>query len=140
MYPEVNYLAILVCGLVSMVLGSIWYGPLFGKPWMAMIGIKKPDVMTPAIKKMMAKSYSIMFIGSLLMAFILGNILAYGGGGAGGVVGGLAAGFANWLGFIAPATIGIVLWESKPWKLWFINAGYFLVQMMVFGVILSLWK
>jgi TRAP-type C4-dicarboxylate transport system permease small subunit len=88
MYPEVNYLAILVCGLVSMVLGSLWYGPLFGKPWMAMIGIKKPDVMTPAIKKMMAKSYSIMFIGSLLMAFILGNILAYGGGGAGGVVGG----------------------------------------------------
>lgn len=140
MTPEINYLAVLVCGIVSIILGSLWYGPLFGKPWMAMSGIKKPDTITPAIKKSMAKSYSIMFIGSLLMAFILANILAWGGGGAQGVVGGLAAGFCNWLGFIAPATVGTVLWESKPWKLWFINAGYYLVQMMVFGVILSLWK
>lgn len=140
MYPEVNYLAILTCGIASMILGSVWYGPLFGKPWMTMSGIKKPDVITTAIKKSMARSYFLMFIGSLLMAFILSNILAYNVPASAGIVAGLAAGFCNWLGFVAPVTLGTVLWESKPWKLWFINAGYYLLQLMVFGVILVLWR
>ncbi len=142
MTPEVNFLAVLACGVVSMVIGSLWYGPLFGKPWMAMTGIKKPDVITPEIKKSMAKSYSLMFVGSLVMAFILSHILEFASvyTKTYGITAGVVCGLWTWLGFVAPATIGSVLWDGKPWKLWFINAGFFLIQLPVFGVILALWK
>ena len=31
---EVNYLAVLIAGIVPMIVGAIWYGPLFGKRWL----------------------------------------------------------------------------------------------------------
>lgn len=29
---SVNLFAVLVCGIVSLVVGALWYGPIFGKP------------------------------------------------------------------------------------------------------------
>ena len=40
----INYWAILVLGIVSMALGALWYGPLFGKKWMEIIGVNKNDL------------------------------------------------------------------------------------------------
>ena len=124
----INYLAILVCGVVSMFIGYLWYGPLFGKTWMALTGIKK-ETMTEAQKKGMGKSYFLMFIGSLVMAYVLafytfvvGSFLK-----RSGFLVGLEGGFWSWLGFIAPVTLGSVLWEGKSWKLWFIGNSYYLV-------------
>lgn len=48
------------------------------------------------------------------------------------------AGFWNWLGFIAPVTLGVVLWEGKPWKLWVLHNAYYLLALLVMGVILGL--
>ncbi len=39
----VNYWAVLTCGLVSMVVGSIWYGPIFGKLWMRLNGVTQAE-------------------------------------------------------------------------------------------------
>ncbi len=62
----INYLAILLCGVASMVLGYLWYGPLFGKPWMKMVGMTKEKM--AAAKDSMPKTYGIMFVSSLFMA------------------------------------------------------------------------
>ena len=40
---QINYLAILVSAILSMVVGSIWYGPLFGKKWAELIGADPND-------------------------------------------------------------------------------------------------
>ena len=34
---EVNLLAVLVAGIVPMVVGALWYGPLFGKRWLQLM-------------------------------------------------------------------------------------------------------
>ncbi len=138
----INYLAVLVCGLSAMVIGSLWYGPLFGKQWVALMGISKPAQMDPAMKKAMMKSYALMFIGALVMAFVLAHseIFAATYLKVSGASAGLEAGIWNWLGFIAPATLGKVLWERKPWKLWFLDNGYWLVQLCVMGLILAYWQ
>ena len=44
-----------------------------------------------------------------------------------------------WLGFIAPVTLGSVLWEMKSWKLWILNNAYYLVVLVVMGLIFTLW-
>lgn len=137
---DVNYLAILVSALLSMVLGSIWYGPLFGKPWMKMMGITKESMkgMTSAD---MGKLYGIQFIGSLVMAFVLSHSLVYAKSylGLSGLGVGIQTGFWTWLGFVAPVTLTSVLWEGKPWKLWLLNNCYYLALLVMMGIVLSLW-
>ena len=41
---DVNWIAIAVLVIANMALGAIWYGPLFGKPWMEATGIKMDDM------------------------------------------------------------------------------------------------
>jgi hypothetical protein len=45
-FASVNFLAILAAAVANLLLGFLWYGPLFGKPWMklganAVFGQKK---------------------------------------------------------------------------------------------------
>jgi hypothetical protein len=41
---NINYWAVLVCGVLSMVIGFVWYGPLFGKKWMEIVGATFKDI------------------------------------------------------------------------------------------------
>ena len=138
----VNYLAVLVAAVASMIIGSLWYGPLFGKPWMALMGMT-PEKIAAAKGKSMAMNYGLMFVGSFVMSFVLAHSLffvtstyihtTY-------LIVGMTVGFWSWLGFVAPVTLGSVLWENKSWNLWLLNNGYYIVTLVVMGVILALWK
>ena len=142
----INYLAILLCGIVSMVLGFVWYGPLFGKKWMHLMGISHDEMerakSDPAMKAHMYRSYALMFVGSIVMAFVLAHALIFASKylGVSGLTAGLQAGFWNWIGFIAPVTLGSVLWEKKPWMLWVLNNAYYLVLLLAMGIILATWQ
>ena len=136
----INFLATFFAAVLSMITGSLWYGPLFGKQWSALGGATK-ERMEQAKAKGMVKSYGLMFIGSLLMSYVLANALVFAAtylktSGAGS---GVMVGFFNWAGFIAPVTLGVVLWEGKSWKLWLINNGYYLVTLILMGILLALW-
>jgi hypothetical protein len=137
----INYLAVLVAAIASMVVGFLWYGPLFGKLWMKLSG-KTKESMDEAKKKGMTKAYVLMFVGSLVMAYVLANALVFASSylQVSGVSAGLMSGFFNWLGFIAPVTLGMVLWEGKSWKLWVLHNGHELISLCIMGVILALWK
>jgi len=137
-----NYLAVLACGVLSMILGSIWYGPLFGNAWMKLAGIKKPEKITLEIKKMMIRSYGLMFLVSLIMVFVVSNELQFAGLAIEnvGLIPVVIFACFQWLGFVVPSTIGSVLWEGRSWKLWFLNAGYTLVQLCLIAAVLSIWK
>lgn len=140
----VNYLAVLASAVLSMVIGSLWYGPLFGKTWIRLMGWSKTEI-EKGRKEMngakMTKQYGIQFIGSLFMAFVLAHALVFAKAylKEEGISAGLQTGFWNWIGFIAPVTLTSVLWEGKPWKLWLINNSYNLVSLCAMGVLLSLW-
>ena len=139
----INYLAVLASAVVMMVLGGLWYGPLFGKKWIALMGFDQHKVADMRAKGMEAmwKSYAMMALGSLVMSFVLAHALVFAGTylNVSDVSAGLQAAFWNWLGFIVPVTLGTVLWEGKPWTLWVLNAGYYLVGLLAIGVLLSVW-
>ncbi len=141
--PEVNWLAILVAGVASMVLGFLWYGPLFGKTWASMMGWDKMDpARVDEMKKGATKGYVVTFIGSLVMAYVLSHVISFSEsfGNAPGVSTGLITGFWMWLGFVAPVTLGGVIWDGKPLKLWVLNNGYNLAHLLIIGAILAAWK
>ena len=134
---EMNYIAVIVAAIASMALGALWYSPvLFGKQWMAMIGLSEQDMEEG--KKKMGKSYAIMFIGSLVASGVLAMLADRLGKSTFNDA--LMFGFFVWLGFYATSTLGSVLWEGRPWKLWCINNGFNLVMLLVVSAIVVLWK
>lgn len=137
----INWWAIIVTTIVSVCLGFVWFGPLFGKAWMKTLGLSMPDVITPEMKKQMNRSYALVALGALITNIVLLHSITFGSAylNMTGALAGLDAAFWNWLGFIAPATLGAVLWEGRPWKHWFITAGYYLVVLVINGIILATW-
>lgn len=137
----VNYGAVALAAVANMALGFLWYGPLFGKQWMALSGITRAGIDAQKAKGGMWKSYVLALIGSLLMAFVLWHAILFSGAylNVKGAYAGLMGGFWNWLGFVAPVTVSMVLWEGKPWKLWILTNGYYLVSLLVMGIILARW-
>lgn len=137
---SVNYLAILVAAIIQVAIGSLWYGPLFGKPWMKLIGMTDQH-MQDAKAKGMGGSYAMMAVGALVMNWVLATFItsaeahyqlwtaSYG----------IHIALLLWLGFILPITMGSMLWEGKSWKLWFLNAGYYLVTLCITGALLGVW-
>lgn len=136
----VNYLAIILSAVAAIVIGFIWYGPLFGQMWIKMMGWTKADIKKGQSKGMMMQ-YGVSAIGSLVMAYILANFLAFATAYTGirGLNAGIITGFGAWLGFIAPFSLNSVLWEGKSWNLWLLNNGYSLVTLLTMGTILALW-
>lgn len=138
----INWWAILVTTITSVILGSLWYGPIFGKAWMKILGMNPEDcIPTPEQKKVMYRSYALVTIGALITNCILLISITFVGAylGAVGIMLGLQVAFCHWIGFVAPVTLGSVLWESRPWKYWFITAGYYLVILLINGAVLASW-
>lgn len=138
----INYWAVLAAGVMAIVLGSLWYGPLFGRMWMRLIGTAMPGEITPAMKSSMVRSYAIQTVTTLVMSFVMAHVLFFVTEmfDIEGVIGGVTAAIWIWLGFVVPVTIGSVLWENRPWRYWFITAGYYLVTLSAMGVIFAVWQ
>ena len=134
---DINYVAVLVAAVASFVIGALWYSPmLFGKMWMKLSNVTDKE-MKKAKEKGMSKNFAFQFLGTLVMSYILAHFVYYTQ--ASTVLEGMLTGFWIWLGFIATVMLGIVLWEGKPWKLYFIKAAHELVALAVMGAILAVW-
>ena len=106
MEVHVNYFAVFVAALANYLIATVWYAVIFGALWKKLTGISdmKPS---PA-------NIVIVFIGSLLMSFVLLHSIVFGNAfvKTGGFSGGLMGGFFSWLGFIAPVTMTNVIYEK----------------------------
>ncbi len=132
----VNMLAVLVCAVISMVIGSVWYGPLFGKKWMKLVSFTKEEM--EKNKKEMPKTYSMMFVGSIVTSFVLAVVI--GMAPEPSAAAGVTGAFWLWLGFIVAPKLSEVLFEKKAWMLFYIECGYYLAFLAVAGVILGSWR
>lgn len=141
---DINYLAVFVAAIVFFAIGALWYNDiLFGKTWRASIGKTDAEFEKDRANSNMAKSFGLMFLGSLLMAYVTAHLVdlmtkVYPD--AGSLKVGLMTGFWVWLGYIASYVLTAISFEDRPWKYYFINTGYWLVGALVMGAILNVWK
>lgn len=133
MEVHVNYLAVLVAAIAGYVIASVWYGVVFRKVWIGLTNITE--------MKLMPMNIVIVFVGTFIMSFVLDHSIAFGNAyvHTSGLAGGLQGGFFNWLGFIVPVTLMGVMYEKRPWKLWALDNGFWLLSLLVMGAILSSW-
>ena len=128
---DVNWLAVLLCGVSSMILGGLWYSPLlFARPWQRGAGLSDEQLAGAN----MALIFGLAFLLSLLAATVFALFLGREMGLWPSVAAGAAAG-AFWVG----ASFGInYLFERRSVSHWLINAGYHTLQFALFGLILGL--
>jgi hypothetical protein len=134
----INFWPILVASVVAFVISALWYSPiLFGKEWMALTKMSDAD-MDAAKAKGVWKYYVIQFIVTLVTFAVLAFIIVSTGvrGGSNGAF----MGFLVWLGFVLTADIGRLIWENKPFKLIVIQSVANLVNLVIGGAIMGMWK
>lgn len=137
----VNYFAVVVVAIVEMLIAAIWYGPLFGKEWSS-YSPKEVERKNDLAKHGASKLYIIQGFGAVLTSYMLQHAVVIASAYLllSGIGAGLLVGSGVWIGFVAPITIGTVLWEGRPWRYWGILAGYYLVAFIVMATILALWR
>ncbi len=72
---DLNYFAVIVCTLISMALGALWYSPLLlGKAWMSQMNFKQEDIEKSSATKGMIVSTITSLIEVIVLALIIKRI------------------------------------------------------------------
>ncbi len=138
MNVEVNFLAVILAAVGSMVVGFLWYSPmLFAKRWMKLMGHTTESM--KSAQKQMGMMYGLSFVVSLVTAYVLSHVMALSENffHYSMLQTGLTTAFWMWLGFVAPVQMTEVLFGGKKWELFGINTGYQLASLLVMAVILA---
>lgn len=134
-FHSLNNLAILVSAIILWVLGAIWYSPpLFAKPWMELAGVHRE----PGKRDGMLLGMTASLLCDLVLSLILAMLIMWSnatGFKYGGVIGVLV-----WMAFVAAPNLPQGLYERRPFKLFAINSGYWLVGLVIVGGLLASWR
>ncbi|MCC6410274.1 MAG: DUF1761 domain-containing protein [Saprospiraceae bacterium] len=163
----INWIAVLCSALVPLVVGFVWYGPLFGKAWMRATGLTEEQLKGAN----MAVIFGLTFVFSIMASLALYSVVVHqfhifslfvpdpgledGSTEAGKLVQQVLAlagdGFRTFKHgafhgllfslFMVLPLIGINgLFERRSWKYIFLHTGYWAVTLMLMGGILCAWK
>lgn len=130
---KINYIAVGIAAVVMWVIGALWYGALFSAQWMMYTGITEEMA-----KAMSAKDNAILMGGSLVAAFVMFYVQSHVHHAfqVKDTKGAIQAAVWNWLGFIAMVVFVNNLYQGKSFMLTLIDSGYWLVSMIIGGMIL----
>jgi hypothetical protein len=132
---NLNHWSILVSALILWFLGAIWYSPvLFAKPWMAMVHVPTGE----GKKKSMMAGMIASFLCDLVLSYILWHAVNWAH--ADTWMMGALVGLLLWIGFIAAPSLPQGIYEGRPFKLFAINAGYWLVGLVICGGLVAVWR
>lgn len=133
---SINWLAVLVAGISSFVIGGIWYSPgLFGNAWMKDNNFTQDDVK----KGNKGKIFGWTLIFSLLMAANLAMFLIDSPEKKTDISWGTIAGFLAGIWTFCAIAIHS-LFEKKTWRLILINGFYSVVALTLMGAIIGVWR
>lgn len=127
----VNWLAVLVAGLVHFAIGAVWYSPLlFAGLWQKLSGIAE---FKPTPKDMV-----LALLSSFVVAYALAIIINHAG--ARTIMSGIKMGILVEVGFIGTLLFGDMIFEKKPFQLFLLRNAYNLTALIVIGAILAVWR
>ena len=134
--PEINYIAVVLATLSSMLVGAIWYTPkVFGNYWMKEAGVD-PGSAGSAVRPIIV---------TLLVSFITAWVLAgaafisysfYGGSFFWNSV---LTGVILWAGFTAARFITHDQFDRRTTGLTILNCAHELVTIVIMAIIIGVW-
>ena len=135
--PSINYIAVILATLSSMVIGSIWYTPkVFGNYWMKAANVTPSGNARDAIRPILL---------TLVVSFVTAWVLAgasfiswdfYGGS---FFVNALVTGIILWAGFTAARFITHDAFDGRPTGLTVLNVAHEFVTIVIMAIIIGVW-
>ena len=131
---KINHLAVLVGVILQFILGFLWYGPLFGEPWMGMVGL---DMATIEANPPGAGEWITNIVSAVVSMYVLAwlftriNVTSL----VQGLLIGLLIGFA----FVLLSTMTSGMFAKDPYALAWITGGYTTVGLALGGAVLGAW-
>ncbi len=129
---SINYWAVLVAAVASFIVGGLWYSPaMFHRAWMHAASLNEAQLQNAGMGTIFGVAFVLMLVAAFVLAMFLGATadLAF------GVTAGLMVGVA----WVATAFGVVYLFERRPLRLFWINAGYQVVVYALMGAILGAW-
>lgn len=125
---------VIVCVILQMIIGMVWYGPLFGTTWAKLHGISRDP--KNATFSSMKGAFIINILSNIVQAMVLGRVLT----------------LTRFSGILAPLLVVAILWLAfqftvivtgyaymkKPMKLVWIESLYTLVSWEVMALVIVL--
>lgn len=160
---EMNYSMLFVAAIVPMIIGFVWYGPLFGNAWMKEMNFTKESLEGQNMIKVFILSYAFSLLISFFLTFIVIHQMGVmqvlqGETGFSEQTGeaftffkdflttygdrfrtfkhGALHGFLSGFIFVLPIIAIIAMFERKSFKYIVINAGYWIVTLALMGGII----
>ncbi|GAA1058503.1 hypothetical protein GCM10017608_25820 [Agromyces luteolus] len=135
--PEINYWAVLLATLSSMVVGTIWYARgVFGTRWSKLANVDMDRPGSSAVGPIIV---------TVLVSFVTAWVLAgattiawhfYGGS---YLLAALFTAIILWAGLTAARFITHDAFEGRPSSLTILNIAHELVTLVVMGLIIGVW-
>lgn len=130
-----NYLANIAAAIACFLLEAVWY-TVFMKTWLSGIGRSMQWLvssgMNPAIQ------YATALVMALVMATAISCVTQLSGKQT--ALRGIKVAALLWAGFVLTTWSTEYIFEVRPISLYFVNAGYWLLGMMLMGAIVGAWK
>lgn len=136
MVPEINWIAVALATISSMIVGAVWYArPVFGRRWMQLAKIDESTIGTGV------PQIIVTIIVSFITALVLAGAAAiaqhfYGGN---FLVNTLVTAVILWAGFTAARVITHDAFERRPASLTILTIAHELVTVLVMALIIGLF-
>ena len=135
-FSSINWLAVVLCVVASMVIGGVWFSPkVFFPMWWKAVGKSENDA-PGGVSMGMVWGGTVLasFVQAVFMALMVNAMGSMTGGAT--LTSGAMAGFMLWLGFVAPSSLTNKLFANR-FKAWVLEAGNHLVTFVVMGAIVG---
>jgi hypothetical protein len=137
MVPEINYWAVILATLSSMIVGSIWYTPkVFGNYWMKQAGVTPSGNSKDAIRPILV-TVIVSFVTAWVLAGAVWISFQFYGGSF--LVNALVTAVILWAGFTAARFVTHDQFDRRTTGLTVLNVAHELVTILIMALIIGVW-
>jgi hypothetical protein len=131
---KINHLAVLVGVILQFVIGFLWYGPLFGDPWMAAVGLDRAtiDANPPGAGEWITNIFSAV-VSMYVLAWLFVKM------GVDTLIKGAGYGLLIGFSFVLMSIMTSGMFARDPYELAWITGGYTTFGLLVGGAVLGAW-
>lgn len=126
--PVISWPAVGLAALATFLLGGLWYGPLFGRPWQRLMQLDDATLRR-GVPRVFATAAVLALIAAANLAAFIGPDATVGFG--------TAAGAAAGAGWVATSLGTTYAFGRRPLALALIDGGYHAVAFTMMGAILG---
>ena len=132
---RLNWVAILVAAIASFLFEALWYS-VFMNEWLSGIGRTREWLMSSGMSP--ALQYAVAILCAVIMATVLSICIQVSG--EHNARRGILAGALVWIGFVATTWATEYIFEVRTLKIYAVNAGFWLFDLILIGAIVGAWK